>query len=293
VRHQEEGRDGGRVHEKLSVVDPRAESRERAPHGAGPHRRADRHAGQVAGLRLAVAVVDGDLGELLPDAHDLGVERLARRAGVTKRLEPPRLTALRDGPVLGGGHAEHVHALPFQHVESLVRVEACIVQQRRGAPQPGGNERVAGGERPAARRGAPAEVSGAGVVPVLGLHALPREVGVSVPDRLRLARGARREHDQGRLLRRDIRRPHGIVVEERVVGHRKDRPVEPGGRNQLQVAGVGDDRARLDALHARPEVRGAELLGARERHRAEAPARDHRVGPLGPVAHHRHHHVPA
>ena len=68
---------------------------------------------------------------------------LAGGAGVAQPPERAQLRPLRDHAVLGHGHAEHVDALAL---EQLGRSSGSkrIVQQRRGAAQPGGNEGVAG-----------------------------------------------------------------------------------------------------------------------------------------------------
>ena len=114
----------------------------------------------MAGLGLAVAVMDGHPRSTLPGAHHLRVERLAGSAGVAEGREGPELGALGDRAVLGGRHAEHVHPLALDQGEPLGRVEAGVVQQGRGAAQPGGEESVARRERPSARGGAPAQVAG-------------------------------------------------------------------------------------------------------------------------------------
>ena len=61
-------------------------------------------------------------------------------------------------------------------------VEARVVQQRGGAPQPGRDEHVARRLRPAAGRRAPDEVPGRGVEPVLGLEPLAGQVALAVQD---------------------------------------------------------------------------------------------------------------
>ena len=76
-------------------------------------------------------------------------------------------------------------------------------------------------------------------------------------------------------------------------GTARTGPSKPAGRDQLEVAGVGHDGARLDRLHPRAQVGGPQLLGAGLGHGAEPPAGEHRVGPLGPVADHGHHHIAA
>ena len=129
-------------------------------------------------------------------------------------------------------------------LEALVRIEARVVEKRRRPAQPRRHERVAGGQRPAAGGGAPAEVARACPVPVLRLDALAGQVAVPVADRLRLARGPGGEHDQRGVLRGELHRARRGGVEERLVGHRQHRPVEAGARHQLEVASVGHQRPR-------------------------------------------------
>src|SRR5919108_2645109 len=67
--------------------------------------------------------------------------------------------------------------------------------------------------------------------------------------------------------------------------------VEAGCRDELRVAWVGDRRAGVDLLHPAAQVAGAELLGARLCDRADSPASEHRVDPVGCVAGHGEDHV--
>src|SRR4051794_22568033 len=191
----EERRDRLRVRAQLAVLDPEPEPRQRPAHRAGLDWRADRHAGERAGLGLAVAVVYRDANALLPQPDDLRVERLAGRHGMAERGEGAQLGALGDGAPFGRRHAQHVHSLPLDDREALLRVEARVVQECRGAAQPWCNEHVPGRLRPTARGGAPGEVAWPGAEPVLGLHALARQVALAVTDRLRLAGRARGERD--------------------------------------------------------------------------------------------------
>ena len=235
-------------------------------HRAGPHRRADRHAREVARLGLAVAVVHRGAGALLPGAHHLGVERLAGGAGVPQRGERAQLRAAGDRAVLGGGHAEHVHALALEQLEPLLRVEAGVVEQRGGAAQPGGEEGVARRERPAAGRGAPAQVALPRAEPVLGLHALPGQVAVAVADRLGLAGGAGGEDDQRRVAGVHLRRGRGLRRRaERDRGspaaRRRSPPPRPG-RGRARRPPRRADRAAPCARAGRP-VAAARCTAAR------------------------------
>ena len=129
---------------------------------------------------------------------------------------------------------------------------------------------------------------------MLGLHALTLEVARAVPDRLGLPRGPGGEDDQRRVPGAELRRGCRLAaIEQAIVGKNQDLAVEAGLLERGEVALVGHDRARIHQLHARAKVGRAQLLGARLGHRAEAPAGDHRVGPLGAVANQRHHDVAA
>ena len=108
-------------------------------------------------------------------------------------------------------------------VEPLLGVEAGVVQERRGAHQPGRDEHVAGRLRPAGGGGAPREVAVARAEPVLGLDALAGQVALAVADRLRLARGARGEGDQRRVVGREVGGGGRRRVVERLVGDRQQR----------------------------------------------------------------------
>jgi hypothetical protein len=245
----------------------------------------------VTGLGLAVAVVDRDADLVLPGQHHLGIEWLAGRCGVAQLGQRPQLAALGDRSVLGGGHAEHVHPLALEQIEPLGRVETGVVEERRGAAHPGGHEGVARRQRPAAGRGAPAQVARLSAVPVLGLHLLAGEVAGAVADRLGLAGGARREHDQRRLIGLELSRRRRLRLEQALVGDDQHWPVEAGLVDQPGVALVGHEGARTDPVDARPQVGRAQLLGARLGDRPQPPAGEHRVDPLGAVADQRHHDV--
>jgi hypothetical protein len=82
-----------------------------------------------------------------------------------------------------------------------------------------------------------------------------------------------------------------LGVEEALVRDSQHGPVEAGIPDQIQVARVGHHGRRLHGLDAGAQVGRAQLFGARLRDRADAPAGEQRVRPLGPVAHDRRHHV--
>ena len=170
-------------------------------------------------------------------------------------------------------------------------VEARVVEQRGGAPQPGGDEHVAGGLRPARGGGAPRQAIGLGREPVLGLHVLAGEVALAVQHRLRLARRAAGEGDEARVLVAELDGRDGLGRGQLVT--RDDEHV--GVRRRLaehaEVALVAHDQSRLGDREPRAQVGRPQLLGAGQHDRAEPEAREHREHPLGPVADERHHHV--
>ena len=178
-------------------------------------------------------------------------------------------------------------------LEPLLRVEARVVQQRRRAAQPRGDEDVARRLRPARGGGAPRQPPGARREPVLGLDALAGEVALPVQHRLRLAGGAGGEGHEARVLGLELDRRMRRGRGELGAGDEQDVRV---GRRLAQHAGVAlvaDDQPRARDVEPRPQVGGAQLLGARERDRADAEAREHRQHPLRAVADERHHDVAA
>ena len=226
---------------------------ERDAHRAGAGGDAERHAGELAGLGLPVAVADPDVGGLVPGAQHLGVERLAGGDRAAQVDQAGDRRPLGDHAVLGGGHAEQVDALAVEQLEPLVRVEARVVQQRRRAAQPRRHEHVAGRLRPARRRRAPDQVAGAGVEPVPRLQHLPGQVALAVEDRLRLARGAGRERDQARVVGLELGvRRRGAVVERRPTG-----PGAPGRPSPRRRACPRCARRRPRAAARRSRRRSA------------------------------------
>ena len=201
--------------------------------------------------------MDLDPDRVAPQADDLGVERLAGGDGVSQRGKLAQLGALRHRAVLGGRHAEHVHPLALGHLEPLLRIEAGVVQERRGAHEPRGDEHVARRLRPPGGGGAPREVAIARAEPVLRLHALAGQVALPVADRLRLAGGAGGEGDQRRILGREVGGGGGRRLVDRLVGDRQQRAGEAGVADGVGVALVGDHDARLDEVHPRAQVLGA------------------------------------
>ena len=168
----EERRHGRGVGDELAVEHVERHARQRAAHRARPRLLAERHAGELAGLGLAVAVADPQPGGLVPGAQHLGVQRLAGGDEPAQRGNAPQRRPLGDHAVLGRRHAERVDLLAREDLEPLVGIEARVVQQRGRAPQPRGDEDVArrlrparGGRAPRQPLGAPARASARPALP--------------------------------------------------------------------------------------------------------------------------------
>ena len=266
---------------------------QRPAHRARADRRPDRHAGEGAGLGLPVAVVDRDAGA--PPAtrrrsRGSAARRRRPRGAAAARAAWCRLAMARYS--VGAMHSTSTPSRSITSSRSAGSKRASCISAVAPA-DPGGDERVAGGLRPAAGRGAPAQVALAGAEPVLGLGGLPGQVALAVADRLGLARGARGEHDQRRVARGRAPPPGRARPRTgRSSGTRSSSPVEARLLDGRRVALVGDHRPRLHGVHPRPQVRGPQLLGAGQRHRADPEAGHHRQDPLRAVADDGHHHVP-
>ncbi len=269
----------GSAHSSPSSIQS-VEARQRHAHRARPHRRPQRHAGKRARLGLAVAVVHRDPDPVLPQIHDLGVQRLAGGHGVAQGGQFAQLGALGHHAVLRRGHAQDGDLLALDQVQPLGGVEAGVVQQRGRSAQPRRDERIARRLRPAAGGGAPRQLARARAEPVLGLHLLAGQVALAVADRLGAARGAGCEHDQGGGARVQVGRGGGGAVEQALVGHHQQRAVESRLAHGGGVALVAQHGRRLDRVHARAQVRCAQLLGAGQRHGAHPKARHQRQDPL-------------
>ena len=264
---------------------------QRRPHRSRPRLGSSRRAGQLACLGLAVAVADLQARRVLPGGEHLRVQRLAGRHQRAQARERAKRGALGDHAVLGRRHAQHGDALAREQLQALVGVEPRVVQQRRRAAQPGGDEDIAGGLRPAARGRAPDELPGRGREPALGLEALPVEVALSVQHALGLARGAAREGDQAGLVLAELHGAGRLGRIQGLVGDGEHGHLD--ARELVEVARVGEDQARPRVADAQLQVLGAQLLGAGQHDRAEAEAGDHREHPLGAVADHGHDDVAA
>jgi hypothetical protein len=157
---EEERRHGRRVGHELAVVDPQRDRRQRAAHRARPHRLAQRRAGQ-----LPVSVCRSRRGSTGPvrSCQAASTSGLSASPAATQPRSPwiaAGLGALDDHPVLGRRHAQHVDALAGEDRHALVGIEARVVQQRRGAADPRGDEDVARDFDQPLAAGAPDEVAG-------------------------------------------------------------------------------------------------------------------------------------
>ena len=143
-------------------------------------------------------------------------------------------------------------------------VEARVVQQRRGARQPGGDEHVAGRLRPAAGGRAPHQLAGRRREPAACLQALAEQVALGVHDRLGLAGGAARERDQGRLLGASSAGGAGSAANRRPRrGSAAPAPPARPARARPRLRSSATIRRGLRHLDPQPQVLGAQLLGAR------------------------------
>ena len=296
------GRTSGSVagsSDELAVDDVERDARAaRGPSSPGRAALAERHAGELAGLGLAVAVADPEAGRLVPGAQHLGVERLAGGDEAAQRRErAQRARAWRSRGTRSGPCRARSTRLALEQLEPLVRVEARVVQQRRGAAQPRRDEDVARGLRPARGGGAPRRASPArGVEPVLGLHALagagsagraaPPSARPTVPDVNVTRHGSSGASSaggdglgRGQLARRGrrARRPSGAAS-----------PSTARLRSSHTISrGCGDASRSAQVAPAR----SCSVQGSTTAPMAEAG--DHRQHPLGPVADQRQHDVAA
>ena len=291
---EEEGRHGGGIDDELAVFDREANAGERPAHRAFARVLAERSARELSSLRLAVPVANLETRRLAPRAEHLRIERLARGHHPAQVGHRAQAGALGDHAVLGRRHAEHVHALALEQLEALVRVEARVMQERRGSTQPRRDEHVAGRLRPAAGRGAPDQLPRAGGHPMACLEALTVEVALAVDDRLRLSGRAARESQQARILLAQLHGGLRIPGEQRLVGHVEGRRlVAPQGGLKLgAVALVGDDQRGAGHADPQTQILCPELLRAGQDDRADTQAGQDREDPLRPVADQRHHDVP-
>ena len=172
-------------------------------------------------------------------------------------------------------------------------VEARVVQQRGGAPQPRRDEDVARRLRPAGRGRAPRQPPGPRREPVLGLHLLAGQVALAVQHRLRLARRAGGEGDEARVLGPSSTAGTGSAAVSSAPGTTRTSASGRRLAEHAEVALVAHDQPRLGDREPGAQVGRAQLLGARQHDGADPEAREHRQHPLGPVADERHHDVPA
>ena len=182
-----------------------------------------------------------------------------------------QLHAFGDHPILGGRHAQHVHALGGEDLEALRRIEAGVVQQRGGAGEPRRDEHVARRFGPAAGRRAPHQVAGPPTEPVGRLQPLAGQIALSVHDPLGLAGGPAGEGDQARIGGRQLYRRSRFGGQQVVVGDEDHIPlaVDPR-RGQL---GSRCARRRRSAWAARRPGAGAGPWRAAARCTAGPPRR--------------------
>ena len=121
--------------------------------------------------------------------------------------------------------------------------------------------------------GAPGEVALARTEPVLGLHALARQVALAVADRLRLAGRAGREGDQGRVVGRKVRGGRRRPSYSDSSGIVRSGPSKPASRTASASRSSATHGARLCEVHPRAQVLRAQLLGARAARRRRCGSR--------------------
>ena len=309
----EEGRDRGRVERQLALGRRPAllsrRPRARSPAAACPSTRgapARPPASRSAGPSRSGRSRRGCRGRspALKDVHHLRVERLAGR---TRRRSDGMRAAGRASARLAimrysvGDWHSTVTSCSAAIARRSRGIEAGVVQQGGGAPRPRRDERVARRFRPAAGRGAPrpaprraARTSARPVSP--GRAGMPCDVH----DAARLARGAGREDQRapGRPAARGGRLARGVGAGETLGIHVVPRRrLFDGRRAPLQLAPccgpAASTRAGLACAIRRAMSLRAQLLGARQRDRAEPPRAEQREDPLRPCAHQRHHDVAA
>src|SRR5215211_4834722 len=130
-------------------------------HRAGPHFETREVADEQGVLRLAVAVVDRNVVQLLPPLDDRRVQGLARGDGVTDLREVRLLQLVRFGeePVLGRGLAEDRDPVVLDQVQPLGGVEAALVEEDLRPPAPRPEVHVPDALGPPRPGGAPEPIS--------------------------------------------------------------------------------------------------------------------------------------
>ena len=130
----------------------------------------------------------------------------------TAEVEPSEVGQLRHEAVLGRCLAEHGDAEPVQEIEPLVDVEPAVVEDELGTTRPGPEQDVPDRLRPPCPGGAPDEIAGPRIKPVLSLQARRPRVAVRVDGSLGMPRRAGGVEDEGRVGgARVVGRLHGGV----------------------------------------------------------------------------------
>jgi hypothetical protein len=128
---------------------------------------------------------------------------------------------------------------------------------------------------------------------VLGLQPLAEQVTLPVQDGARRSRRTAGEGDQAGVGRGQLDAGRGIRGVQRRVGGEQHGAGRAGGLQHRAAALVGEDGRRRGHRDPVGQVRRAQLLVARQRHRADAEAGQHRLHPLDPVADQQQHDVAA
>ena len=279
------------VHEVDAVV------RDRLAHRAGLQAVADQVRQRERRLGLAEAFVDPQAGRLLELHEHLGVERLAGRRRVADGAEVVfRDVLLDEHPVHRRRCAECRDLVLGEHRQDLLRVEAReVVGEDRAFAEPLPVQLAPERLAPARLRDGEVQPVRLDEVPVLRRHVVPQRVLVAVQRHLRIARRARREEHEHRVVTAGrVDRPRidrGIAVDLAVVGvpalalavdDDLDERRRPRRRRQLLLGqlrlmgGLPVRRAedRLDVARLEPvgEVVGHELVRRGNHHRADLVA---------------------
>ena len=177
-------------------------------------------------------------------------------------------TALDEEPVFLRRLAQDRDAESLQEIETLLGVEGALVDHDLGAAPPRAEEEVPAGLRTVRPRGAPDEVAGPCLEPVLGRNPLRPGRAVGVGD-AHLPAGLRRVEDHRRVVRARVMR--GLQdrclpeLRRNFLGdHDVERHVHQG--NGARAFAVGDDEPSAGILGPPRQVAGLYACGARHDH---------------------------
>ena len=261
----------GRKHVPVGVDHADLVAGGREPDRARADRGAPRVRDQNGVLGLPEAVPHGDPEGILERAHRFLVGLLAHRDRVP---ESPGLDGaggrdcISEEPVFVGRLAQDRDAEPLQQIESLLGVEGAFVDHDLGAASPRAEEEVPAGLRAVRACGAPDEVAGACLEPVLGGNPLRPGRAVGVGD-AHLPAGLRRVQDdrgvlRGRVMRRLQDRCLPELRRHFLGDHDVQRHVHQG--DGARALAVGDDESRAGVLGPPRQVAGLHACGARHDH---------------------------